>query len=214
MITCFTTSTLLSRHKAKRKADRIGAIVEKGGNRDAFQVVANGGVFTMAALGFLVAPSSFWLCAGAGALGAAASDTWATEIGVLVNHAPRSILTGRLMSAGESGGITVPGSLAAIFGALAMAAVAFLFGWGTAPVVAAAIGGIGGCAFDSILGATLQTRRWCPKCEANTERPIHNCGTPTTVATGLPWMNNDAVNALCTLAGAIIGVLSCLAILN
>src|SRR5438093_5230732 len=47
----------------------------------------------------------------AGALAAAAADTWATEIGAFSPFAPRLITSGRQVPRGTSGGITVLGSL-------------------------------------------------------------------------------------------------------
>ncbi|MEP6506841.1 MAG: DUF92 domain-containing protein [Gemmatimonadales bacterium] len=207
LISFFVSGTLLSRYQSARKADRMGGVVEKGGNRDAFQVLANGGVFSAAALATLFSGSPVWFCAGAGALGAAAADTWATEIGVLSDSPPRTILSRRTVMPGESGGVTVAGTLAALIGGVAMAVVAYLAGWTVASVIAALVGGISGSTIDSILGETLQVRRRCEHCEATTERSIHDCGTITTVAAGLPWMDNDVVNALSTFGGAIIGLL-------
>src|SRR3569833_1751003 len=83
LILYFASSTLLSRIGKAEKERRTADVVEKGGERDAWQVFANGGVFAGAAVGSLVWPSPAWLALGAGALAASASDTWATEIGTL-----------------------------------------------------------------------------------------------------------------------------------
>ncbi len=211
LISFFISGTLLSRYKSARKAARIGSIVEKGGNRDAFQVLANGGAFSAAAFASLFSGSPAWLCAGAGAIGAAAADTWATEIGVLSDSPPRSILSRRIVLAGASGGVTALGTLAALLGAAAMALVTYFAGWLPASLIAALVGGIGGSTIDSVLGETLQVSRRCERCDSATERSVHDCGTTTTVAAGLPWMDNDAVNALSTFGGAIIGLLVYLA---
>ncbi|MEO5903843.1 MAG: DUF92 domain-containing protein [Gemmatimonadaceae bacterium] len=207
LVAFFISGTVLSRYQSARKTERIGSVVEKGGERDASQVLANGGVFSASALASLITASPVWLCIGAAAIGASAADTWATEIGVLSRHRPRSILSRRVVSAGESGGVTTRGTFAALFGASAMALVAYLYDWGDPAILSALIGGIGGCTIDSILGATVQTRRWCDRCRRHTERSIHDCGTATSVAAGLPWMTNDTVNALSSLGGAIIGFL-------
>jgi Integral membrane protein DUF92. len=60
---------------------------------------------------------------------------------------------------------------------------------------------------DSILGATLQTRRWCERCNTTTEREVHDCGMTTGVVAGLAWMDNDAVNAVSSAFGALLGFL-------
>src|SRR5207248_1511948 len=60
LIVFFATSTLLGRVSAARKAV-IKREFEKGDTRDAFQVLANGGVAAAAALGMLLAPDARWL---------------------------------------------------------------------------------------------------------------------------------------------------------
>src|SRR5437870_3701993 len=47
LIAFFITGSALSRWKRDEKARRTGATVEKGGERDAWQVLANGGVFAL-----------------------------------------------------------------------------------------------------------------------------------------------------------------------
>jgi hypothetical protein len=44
---------------------------------------------------------------------------------------------------------------------------------------------------------------YCPVCEKETERRLHNCGTRTRLLRGHEWMNNDVVNFLATAAGAL-----------
>lgn len=211
LIGFFITGTLLSRYKSDRKSERTASVVEKGGNRDARQVLANGGVFTAAAMMSLVSSSPGWMALGAGAIGAAAADTWATEIGVLSASPPRSILTGLPVATGQSGGVTFSGTLGGVLGAAGMALIAWLVGWGNSIATAAIIGGIGGCTLDSLLGAGPQVRRWCDHCNAATERAVHDCGTTTRVVGGLTWLNNDAVNAVSSAFGALLGWLWILA---
>jgi uncharacterized protein (TIGR00297 family) len=211
LIGFFITGSLLSQYESGRKLERTRSVVEKGGKRDTWQVLANGGVFTAAAAMSVVQASPVWMALGAGALGAAAADTWATEIGVLSSSTPRSILTGRAVTTGQSGGITVRGVLAGVFGAAAMAVGALVVGWGGSSAMAAFIGGIGGFTLDSVLGAAVQARRWCDRCNTITERPVHDCGTTTRIAGGLALVNNDAVNAISSAFGALLGLLCFLA---
>ena len=70
----FVTSSALSRWR-KRDKDRIG--FEKGGERDAGQVLANGGIAAACALLLPVFPEALWpRLALLGALAAANADTW------------------------------------------------------------------------------------------------------------------------------------------
>jgi uncharacterized protein (TIGR00297 family) len=144
--------------------------------------------------------------AALGALAAATADTWATEIGVAADGAPRSLLTLRPVPPGTSGGVSAAGSLAMIVGALFIALVARELGL-TRELIAVAAGGAAGAVADTLLGGTLQARRWCANCKRSTERMIHDCGEATTHAGGIPWLDNDVVNFAATLTGALVAPL-------
>jgi uncharacterized protein (TIGR00297 family) len=202
----FGASSALSRHRLNTKEERTAAIVAKGGERDAAQVLANGAPFALAALGSLVWPSAGWYALGAGALAAATSDTWATEIGTLAAHPPRSIIGWRRVPPGTSGGVSLPGTLAAVAGAGFIALASAVVGWPSSAAWAALVGGFAGSTADSLLGATLQARRWCSRCMAATERTTHGCGQTTVPSGGLAWLDNDRVNFLSGLIGAMVGV--------
>lgn len=201
LIAYFVASTIVSRIGAAEKERLTAAIVAKGGRRDARQVLANGGVFGVAAVGMLLDPSVGWAALAAGSLCASASDTWATEIGTRFGGVPRSILSGKAVPAGTSGGVTVIGSLGAVAGSLFVAAVALAVGWTRTTALSAAVGGVLGAAADSLLGATLQVRRWCDACDSATERARHDCGAITRVSGGVPGLDNDMVNLFSVIAG-------------
>jgi uncharacterized protein (TIGR00297 family) len=208
LVAFFVSSSVLSHWGRARKDARTQSLLEQGSKRDALQVLANGAAFAIAALGAALFPElreSVWKPFGAGALAAAAADTWATEIGVLFGREPRSILGGTV-SPGTSGGVTVPGSLAALAGAVFIAAIAILLKWSVSVAVAAVIGGIIGAFADSLLGATVQSRRWCERCDTDTEREVHSCGQSTRHHRGWAWMTNDTVNAACTLIGGTVAL--------
>jgi uncharacterized protein (TIGR00297 family) len=205
VIAFFMSSTALGRIRADVRTRRIGSVVAKGGRRDASQVLANGGVFAVAALGQLLHPSPGWLALGGGALAAAAADTWGTEIGSLSAHSPRDILRWRPVAPGTSGGVTAVGTLASVGGGAFIAALAALAGWPWPTVFATFVGGVAGAFADSILGAAVQVRRWCDRCNSATEQPVHLCGSPTRIAGGVPWVDNDTVNLLSVLLGGAIG---------
>jgi uncharacterized protein (TIGR00297 family) len=205
LISLFVSASALSRVDEKRKLARISPVVEKGDERDAGQVLANGGVFAAAAVGQLLAPSPVWMALGVGAIAASTADTWATEVGTLSRREPVSILSGRRAPAGTSGAITVLGSLAGVAGAALIAAEAALASW---PVsfAAGALGGVAGALTDSVLGATVQARRWCEACATSTERKVHSCGKPTLHAAGMRGFDNDVVNAVCSAVGALVAL--------
>jgi uncharacterized protein (TIGR00297 family) len=198
----FLPSTILSRIGRARKRELTD--VGKQGARDAWQVLANGGIATLCLLAAQKAGAP--LAAGfAAAFAAAASDTWGTEIGTLVRTQPRSMLTLRPIPTGISGGITLAGTLAEIAGAAAVALVASLLH--VAPFLPVLIGGFAGAMIDSLMGASLQSLRYCPRCDRICETDPHACGTQTTVRRGFKWLGNDAVNLVATICGAAIGAL-------
>src|SRR5690349_12054573 len=211
LIAYFAASIILSRIRGAEKAQRTGDVVAKGGARDAFQVIANGGLFAVTALAGASLESEstaagMLTAAALGALAASTADTWATEIGSLATRPPRSILTWRPVAPGTSGGVNVTGILAMLAGAafIAYAARALSI---AVPVLAVMLGGFLGAIADSVVGATLQDRRWCDTCQKSTERMIHGCGTPTRHAGGITLVDNDLVNLIATFAGAAIAAL-------
>jgi uncharacterized protein (TIGR00297 family) len=208
LVTFFVSANLLSRYGRAARDARIGDMVERrGGERDAWQVAANGGVFAALAIASLVHPSADWLPPAAGAIAASTADTWATEIGTLAAHPPRLITTGRLVPTGTSGGVSWAGSLAGLAGAMFIAIVALLAGWSAPAAEAAIAGGVTGMLVDSLAGATIQRRQWCEQCDKPTEQLVHSCGTTTEMRGGFHWVGNDAVNAISSIAGAVVGAI-------
>jgi uncharacterized protein (TIGR00297 family) len=205
LVIYFLASALLSRLGASAKARRTRDIVAKEGARDAVQVLANGGAFAALALTASHASGEAGAhlpLAALGALAASAADTWATEVGTLSGGAPRSLLTLRSVPPGTSGAISAVGSAAMIAGALFVPLVARVLGLDVG-VGAVMLGGVTGAMADSMLGAWVQERRWCDVCDTATERRLHGCGSMTRLAGGLKWMDNDVVNLIATLVGAV-----------
>jgi uncharacterized protein (TIGR00297 family) len=208
LIAWFALATILSRIGRIKKAGRTGDIVAKGDRRDARQVLANGGVFACcAALSAWSSPSATLAIAAAGALTAAGADTWATEIGTLYGGQPWSVRTWTRVAAGTSGAVTVVGVAGSVLAAIVLSGLASVLGLTKSSAIAAvALGGLAGSAVDTLVGAWMQERRWCPRCAQLTERLIHTCNTPTVHSGGWNRLDNDAVNALCTVAGSCAAV--------
>jgi len=95
-----------------------------------------------------------------------------------------------------------------MLGAFVVAVLAVIIGWSVAIAFAAALGGMVGMLMDSVLGATIQDRRWCTVCARATERRVHSCGNPTRRTGGIPGIGNDLVNFLATLFGGAVALLS------
>ncbi|MES2179027.1 MAG: DUF92 domain-containing protein [Gemmatimonadota bacterium] len=206
LVLYFVVTVSLSHYRRDERERLTRGIVAKGGTRDATQVIANGGVFAVSALFGQFGPtlfSSAMTSAALGALASATADTWATEIGTLFGRAPRSIVTLGQVPRGTSGGVSLPGFVASAAGAGFIAASAAAMHLSGTPG-SVTVAGIAGALCDSLLGATVQERRWCATCEKPSERRVHDCGTPTTHAGGWAWMDNDLVNLLASVAGAAV----------
>jgi uncharacterized protein (TIGR00297 family) len=157
-------------------------LTRTGGQRNARQVFANGGI---AALGALLGS---WP-AVAGAVAAATADTWATEIGAFSPTSPRLITSRLPVPHGVSGGITPLGTAGGAAGAAIIGIVAWVLGpreLRLAGVVVLA--GVIGMLVDSVLGATVQG---------------NFPNEPVQPTRGYAWLDNDAVNLAGTLAGAV-----------
>ncbi|GAC1393106.1 MAG: DUF92 domain-containing protein [Ktedonobacteraceae bacterium] len=212
LIFFFVSSSLLSHFRERDKAALAEDKFSKGSERDIFQVAANGGIATLLTLGYGLSTSSTVRSAcEAGYLGAfatATADTWATELGTLSTQSPRLITTGKPTTPGTSGGITTLGTSVAAAGATALGLFYTLLQGQCHRTLSlvALISGLAGSLFDSFLGATVQAMYYCPACKKETERHMHNCGTQTVPLRGISWVNNDVVNFLATLFGAVVAM--------
>jgi uncharacterized protein (TIGR00297 family) len=192
----FLVGTLLGRLPGRPR--------ERG--RTLAQVLANGlPALLGAACGLLGArgEGAALLVGGLACLGA---DTCATEIGTRYGGMPRALWGGRRLAPGESGGVTGAGLLASAAGAwLAPLAYGLLadLPWALQARLAAA--GFAGALLDSLLGATLQYRGRDPTTGALTEQR-RRAGVATARVSGLSWLDNDAVNLVCGLAAALLGL--------
>ncbi|MDQ7030331.1 MAG: DUF92 domain-containing protein [Ardenticatenia bacterium] len=215
LVLFFVASSLLSKYGAARKEIAVSRVT-KGGPRDAAQVLANGGWLALLALWQAYQPAPWVPLAAIGALAAVTADTWSTELGLLSPTPPRLITSGRTVPPGTNGGITLLGLLGAATGASLMGFVAGLLVLvGSVPAdlspgrlaAVTVASGLVGTGVDSLLGATLQAVRWCPLCQEETEQDPHTCGTATHALRGWPWLDNDVVNAVSSVAGSFAAVL-------
>jgi len=210
LIVFFVFSSMLSAYGPKRWKEvkgRLGQIFEKGGTRDAGQVLANGGIAGLIMIFYALQPGEHLFAAYLGALAAAAADTWGTELGVLSRGGTISIRTFRRVEPGISGGVSALGTMGAAAGA-ATVALAGIY-WSSAPcpmLVVVLLAGLGGMLTDSLVGATFQARYQCMRCHSVTERRFH-CDLPARLVAGYSHVTNDLVNILCCLAGGLLGYL-------
>jgi uncharacterized membrane protein len=168
-----------------------------------------------------------------GALATHTADTLATEIGLLNPSPPRLITKPwKAVPAGTSGGVSVMGYLATLLGSLiigvtaAVLAAPFwlsIFGIAIMPeiinfapvtiVLVALVGGFVGCTIDSLFGATIQGMWQCQVCGKQTEKKAH-CGEPALYLRGSRFFDNNMVNLVSGLLGALVAVLLYLSLLG
>ena len=209
LILFFTLSSFLTRisayYKKTAKSENIP--------RTASQVLGNGAVAALSAAGYLFYRDPALIILFLGSIAAATSDTWSTEIGAFSQTHPRLLTNFQQVERGTSGGITIIGVVGGIVGSAALAfSGLFIFEsesrvlYLESGAISVFIGGIFGNLFDSFLGVTLQSKNRCVVCDKITEDKLH-CGKPTIHSSGLPLLNNDSVNFLCTLAGGFSAVI-------
>ena len=217
LVAFFVSSSLLSLFRWRDKLS-VGDKFSKGHRRDLGQTLANGGLGALLAVVHSLSPHPILFVAFLGAMAAVNSDTWATEIGVLSRGNPRLVTTGQIVPPGTSGGITRAGSLAALAGGLFIGLCAALFSaveclaTGQAIsiellvllVLIGGLSGLGGAYFDSLLGATVQRIYYCEACEKETEQVIHQCGSQSRPLRGWGWLDNDMVNFISSVVGALL----------
>jgi len=213
LLVFFIGSSILSR--LPQRAGQIAKeMIAKSNRRDAAQVFANGLPQALVVIAILFLKKEFAFLLYLSGVAAATADTWATEIGLLFGKQPRSILNGKPVPPGTSGGITVAGVIGAMLGATLIA----LAGWwkwnifsaaeiSSRGFVGVALAGVLAHFIDSLLGATLQRRNQCAVCQKITERDEH-CGALTQYFSGRRWLDNDIVNIACGVSGILLAALA------
>lgn len=210
MIAFFISSSLLSFVKSNRK-DAAQKLNDKGGRRDALQVLANGTPAMMAAILYYFYQQPIFLAVFATAFAASNADTWASEIGVLRSRPPVSIINFKPMTAGASGAVSPLGTGAALLGALFIALVFCVTGglFFKLPILTPnwllliTLGGFAGCLTDSLLGALIQAQYRCVSCGKLTEKNTHHNQTALLIK-GHRFINNDMVNFLSGLTACVL----------
>ncbi len=183
-------------------------LYEKSHTRDAGQVFANGGVALLMMIFSTISPDHHWYLAYLGSLTAATADTLATEIGVFSRGNPFSISLWKKVEKGMSGAVSYLGTTAGLVSAAMLSSLSLPFAGGYILfpirfVVAGTLSGALGSLADSIIGGTLQSQYKCPRCGKSTERTRHCDGKETTLISGYRWINNDVVNLVGSIVGAV-----------
>jgi len=215
LLTFYLLSSVLSKLGKKRKA-KFDLVFEKGSQRDAGQVYANGGIAWILMIIFSLTNDPAVYFAYLGTLAAVQADTWATEIGTMwPNPKAWLVTTFREVPVGTSGGVSVPGTSGAFLGSLFICASAMLVNvrWLTEfglvqSLLLIGFSGLLASLVDSFFGATVQAQYFDPIREKVTER-THSVSpdglmVENRLIKGIPIINNDLVNTFCALSGSAL----------
>ena len=191
----FISSSILSSIKRKKPS-----------RRDLVQILANGGFPTICAIEYIFWGSPYSSIFFLGAISSATADTWGTEIGYFSKASPTLIFSKKKVSRGTSGGITILGTLSSICGGFIIGLIAH-FSFGIENIfIPLTIAGLLGSLFDSILGNFIQGKFRCNKCNEIIEERSH-CNASALLIAGSKFIDNNMVNFLNTLIGAITAFL-------
>lgn len=184
LIAFFAIGGLSSKFRYDRKLER-GVAEDNEGARGSGNVLGNSAVALCAVIGYaatpepITAPPPLFLFAFVGAVATAMADTLSSEIGGVYDR-PRLITSLEPVEPGTDGGITWQGELAGLAGSVVVALPAWALFEPVDPLGAGAVvlAGVTGMTADSLLGATVENR----------------------------WLDNQGVNFLATLVGALVCV--------
>jgi len=204
-------AAFFTRYKYERKM-KMEAAEAKGGARGLQNVLSNGATASVLAVCYGLTSLKIFAAGYLGAVSTSIADTLATELGLLNTGEPRLITNPRVkVKAGTSGGVTFLGEVAGLFGSSVTALAALIVGFEGLSIFQILIFnllvGVLGCNFDSLLGATVQAVFKCQVCGKMMEEKIH-CGRPAEYSKGIKFIDNNVVNLVSTIFGALVAIFS------
>ena len=177
----------------------------KHGRRDSVQIICNVGMSALMVLLYAVTKHDAFLCASGAALAASLADSMASELGILSKRGPRDACTFKKVQPGMSGGVSAFGFAMSGVGAAIIGAVCLGQGRGWLFSLVIFVSGFAAAYIDSLLGSAVQAKYRCGVCGALTEKKTH-CGVTGVIEKGWRFIDNDAVNFLNNLSGAVIAL--------
>lgn len=195
----FITSSMITKDKSSK--------IE---GRNYIQVLANGFTPMFFSILYYIFKDNIYLVLAATSIAATTSDTWASELGKYSKGSTRSILSFKEIPKGESGGVSLLGTISSIMGSLLIGllfvvlvesssiTILNLSSYGGLIVVTGFLGNV----IDSYLGIIVQEKYFDENLnkiiELNFDRNIMKR------TSGIKYINNDVVNILSSLSITLI----------
>ena len=151
----FSSAAFTKLHHAKQRVKDIPTV------RNAWQVIANIIWAAISLAIFLFTLNEIFILFFIAFVSAVTADTWASEIGPLLNKRCISLSQMRMVPAGTNGGISFFGSLAALTGAIVVSTSSYyiFFGnWNWAVIAILSISAFMACFADSLLGTFFESK--------------------------------------------------------
>lgn len=168
--------------------------------RNGVQVWSNGFWFALWIIVWFVSEQAVFLIAAISSMAFSTADTWASEIGSERFKARTHMIhTFKKVEPGTDGGVSVPGTIATVFGAFFIAGLFWVMNknFGFTALFIVAIAGFLGSLADSLIGATVQGK----KLNVNIRNIFSN---------RITYVDNDITNWLSAGTASIIAITTAL----
>lgn len=206
LTTVFLSTALTKKIKTTTRQKINESTTEKNGAKDIFQIIANVATGVIFIIIYHFTNNKVFLVSYACIMAESMADSLASDIGVLSKKEPINIITLKPSSRGLSGNISMLGLISSLIGSLIIGIIFTLFNQNLKYLVIILISSFMGTIIDSILGATIQVKFKCSKCQQITEKNEH-CHQKTVYLTGLKIFNNDLVNLSSNILTGLISLL-------
>jgi uncharacterized protein (TIGR00297 family) len=152
----FISSVLFTKLNA-RLLNRKSSSVQ----RNAWQVLANILWAVLCSILFLITCSEIFIYFFIALLAAVTADTWASEIGPVINKRSLSVADMKMHPAGVTGGISAGGTIAALAGSAIISSLSFYLFFGefrVGTIIILSVSGFLACFADTLLGAFAEEK--------------------------------------------------------